>query len=73
MRRQVEIVLLIHSVGGVHSEIRLSRRRREQRTNTSADVIAAVRQLVLNANSNLISQHLERERIDHRLRQLLDA
>src|SRR4029434_1194344 len=34
-----EIVLLVHWVGGVHSEIRLPRRRRGQRTSTSADVI----------------------------------
>jgi len=37
-----EIALLIHWVGGVHTEIRLPRRRRGQRTSTSADVIAAV-------------------------------
>jgi hypothetical protein len=68
MRRQVEIVLLINWVGGIHSEIRC-----EQRSNTSANVIAAVRQLVSIANSNIIGQHLEQERIDHRLQQLLDA
>jgi hypothetical protein len=39
----VEIVLLIHWVGGVHTEIRLPRRRRGQRTSTSADVNSAVR------------------------------
>jgi hypothetical protein len=50
-----EIVLLIHWVGGVHTEIRLPRRRRGQRTSTSADVIAAVRQLVLIANDDLIA------------------
>ena len=55
-----EIVLLVHWVGGVHSEIRLSRRRRGQRTSTSADVIAAVRQLVLIANDNLIAGILNR-------------
>jgi hypothetical protein len=33
-----EIVLLIHWIGGVHSEIRLPRRRRGQRNSTSADV-----------------------------------
>ena len=42
-----EIVLLIHWVGGVHTEIRLPTRRRGQRTSTSAGVIAAVRKLVL--------------------------
>ena len=55
-----EIILLVHWVGGVHSEIRLPRRRRGQRTSTSADVIAAVRQLVLIANDNLIAGILNR-------------
>jgi hypothetical protein len=55
-----EIVLLIHWVGGVHSEIRLPRRRRGQRTSTSADVIAAIRQLVLIANDDLIAGILNR-------------
>jgi DNA invertase Pin-like site-specific DNA recombinase len=55
-----EIVLLVHWVGGVHSEIRLPRRRRGQRTSTSADVIAAVRQLVLIANDNIIAGILNR-------------
>jgi len=55
-----EIVLLIHWVGGVHTEIRLPRRQRGQRTSTSADVIAAVRQLVLIANDDLIAGILNR-------------
>ena len=55
-----EIVLLVHWVGGVHSEIRLPRRRRGQRTSTSADVIAAVRQLVLIADDNVIAGVLNR-------------
>ena len=42
-----EIVLIVHWIGGVHTEMRLPRRRRGQRSSTSADVIAAVRQLVL--------------------------
>ena len=50
----------MHWVGGIHSEIRLPRRRRGQRTSTSADVIAAVRQLVLIANDNLIAGILNR-------------
>ncbi|MER9833282.1 hypothetical protein NKJ51_34270 [Mesorhizobium sp. M0134] len=45
-----EIVLLIHWVGGVHTELRLPKRRRGQRNSTSGDIIAAVRQLVLIAN-----------------------
>ena len=55
-----EIVLLVHWVGGAHSEIRLPKRRRGQRTSTSADVIAAVRQLVLIANDNVIAGVLNR-------------
>jgi hypothetical protein len=55
-----EIVLLVHWVGGVHSEIRLPRRRRGQRTSTSADVIAAVRQFVLIADDNVIAGVLNR-------------
>jgi DNA invertase Pin-like site-specific DNA recombinase len=55
-----EIVLVIHWTGGVHSEIRLPRRRRGQRNSTSADVIAAVRQLVLIANDDLIAGVLNR-------------
>jgi len=55
-----EIVLVIHWIGGVHSEIRLPRRRRGQRTSTSADVIAAVRQLVLIANDDLVAGILNR-------------
>jgi DNA invertase Pin-like site-specific DNA recombinase len=55
-----EIILLVHWVGGVHSEIRLAKRRRGQRTSTSPDVIAAVRQLVLIANDDLIAGILNR-------------
>jgi hypothetical protein len=55
-----EIVLLIHWIGGIHSEIRLPRRRRGQRNSTSTDVIAAVRQLVLIANDDVIAGILNR-------------
>ena len=55
-----EIVLVVHWIGGVHSEIRLPRRRRGQRNSTSADVIAAVRQLGLIANDDLIAGILNR-------------
>jgi hypothetical protein len=54
-----EIVLIVHWIGGLHSE-RLPRRRRGQRNSTSADVIAAVRQLVLIANDDLIAGILNR-------------
>jgi DNA invertase Pin-like site-specific DNA recombinase len=55
-----EIVLFVHWVGGVHSEIRLPKRRRGQRNSTSTDVIAAVRQLVLIAKDDLIAGILNR-------------
>jgi DNA invertase Pin-like site-specific DNA recombinase len=55
-----EIILVVHWIGGVHSEIRLPRRRRGQRNSTSVDVIAAVRQLVLIANDDLIAGILNR-------------
>lgn len=55
-----EIVLLIHWVGGVHTDLRLPRRRKGQRNSTSADIIAAVRELVLIANDDLIAGILNR-------------
>ena len=55
-----EIVLIIHWIGGVHSRVRLPKRRRGQRNSTPADVITAVRQLVLIANDNLIAGILNR-------------
>jgi DNA invertase Pin-like site-specific DNA recombinase len=55
-----EIVLVVHWIGGVHSEMRLPRRRRGQRNHTAADVIVAVRQLVLIANDDVIAGILNR-------------
>ncbi len=55
-----EIILIVHRMGGVHSQIRLPRRRRDQRNSTSADVIVAVRQLVLIANDDVIAGILNR-------------
>ena len=55
-----EIVLVVHWIGGVHSEMRLPKRRRGQRNSTSADVIATVRQFILIANDNLIAGILNR-------------
>jgi len=55
-----EIVLVVHWIGGVHSEVRLPKRRRGQRNSTSADVITAVRQLVVIANDELIASILNR-------------
>ncbi|HSH63584.1 MAG TPA: recombinase [Methyloceanibacter sp.] len=55
-----DIVLVVHWAGGAHSEIRLPKRRRGQRNSTSADIIEAVRQLVLIANDDLIAGILNR-------------
>jgi DNA invertase Pin-like site-specific DNA recombinase len=55
-----EIVLMIHWMGGIHTELRLPRRRRGQRNSTSSDIIAAVRQLVLIAGDDVIAGMLNR-------------
>ncbi|OBQ86467.1 hypothetical protein [Mesorhizobium sp. WSM3873] len=55
-----EIALLIHWIGGVHTELRLPKRRRGQRNATSAEIIAAIRQLVLIASDDLIAGILNR-------------
>ena len=55
-----EIAIVVHWSGGVHSEIRLPRRRRGQRNSTPADVIAAVRELALIASDDLMAGLLNR-------------
>jgi len=55
-----EIVLVIHWMGGVHTELRLPRRRRGQRNSTAPDVVKAVRQLVLITNDDTIAGILNR-------------
>jgi len=55
-----DIILIIHWVGGAHSEMRLPKRRRGQRNSTSTDIIEAVRQLVLIASDDLIAGVLNR-------------
>jgi DNA invertase Pin-like site-specific DNA recombinase len=55
-----EIVIVVHWSGGVHSEIRLPKRRRGQRNSTPADIIAAVRELALIASDDLIAGLLNR-------------
>ena len=57
------ICLMIHWAGGVHTELRLPRRRRGQRNSTSPDIIAAVRHLVLMAADDLIAGLLNRNRL----------
>ncbi|MDQ8729827.1 hypothetical protein [Bradyrhizobium sp. LHD-71] len=53
-----EIVLIAHWAGGAHSE--LPKRRHGQCNSTSADIIEAVRQLVMIANDDLIAGILNR-------------
>ena len=55
-----EIAIVVLWSGGVHSEIRLPRRRRGQRNSTPADVISAVRELALIASDDLIAGLLNR-------------
>jgi len=55
-----EIVLLVHWVGGAHTEVRLPRRRRGQRNATPADVVEAVRQLARIASDDVIAGVLKR-------------
>ena len=55
-----QIVLVIHWMGGVHTELRLPLRRTGQRNRTAPNIVAAVRQLVLIANDDLIAGILNR-------------
>ena len=55
-----EIVLIVHWTGGIHSQMRLPKRRRGQRNSTSTDIVAAVRELVLIASDDLIAGLLNR-------------
>ncbi|HUE19290.1 MAG TPA: recombinase family protein [Stellaceae bacterium] len=58
--KAAEIVLIIHWMGGVHTELRLPLRRKGQRNSTSPDIITAVRHLVLIANDDFIAGTLNR-------------
>ena len=55
-----EIVLHIHWRGGVHTELRLPRRRRGQMTHTAQDVVAAVRSLARLCTDDVIASVLNR-------------
>lgn len=55
-----EITLVIHWMGGVHTELSLPRRRRGQRNGTSKETVEAVRQLVHICNDDLIAGLLNR-------------
>jgi hypothetical protein len=57
---RAEIVLMLHWVGGVHTEHRLPRCRRGQRTSTPTDVVDAVRTLALIARDDVIAGVLNR-------------
>ncbi len=58
-----EVVLLVRWAGGIHTELRLPRRRRGQRNSTSPDIVAAVRQLALIASDDVIAGMLNRNRL----------
>ena len=55
-----EVLLVVHWVGGVHTELRLPRRRRGQRNGTPLGTVEAVRQLVLITNDDVIAGVLNR-------------
>jgi len=55
-----EIVLVIHWIGGVHTDLRLPRRRRGGRNSAPLETVEAIRQLVLIANDDLIAGLLNR-------------
>jgi len=58
-----EIILVLHWAGGVHTELRLPRRRRGQRNSTAVEIIEAVRVLVHIADDDLIAGLLNRNRL----------
>jgi DNA invertase Pin-like site-specific DNA recombinase len=55
-----EIILVVHWMGGVHTELRLPRRRRGQRNGTSKEIVEAVRELVRICSDDLIAGLLNR-------------
>jgi hypothetical protein len=55
-----EVVLMLHWAGGVHTELRLPRRRRGQCKSTAVEIIEAVRVLVRIAGDDLIAGLLNR-------------
>jgi hypothetical protein len=59
-----EVILVIHWKGGVHTELRLPRRRRGQNsTQTSKDIIEAVRMLARICPDDLLASVLNRNRL----------
>lgn len=55
-----EIILVLHWVGGVHTELRLPRRRRGQCKSTAVEIVEAVRVLVRIAGDDVIAGVLNR-------------
>ena len=55
-----EIILVVHWMGGVHTELRLPRRRRGQRNGPSKEIVEAVRELVRICGDDLIAGLLNR-------------
>ena len=58
-----EVILLVHWMGGVHTELRVKRRRPGQSTRTAPDIIAAIRQLVSIADDAAIAGILNRNKL----------
>jgi hypothetical protein len=59
-----EVILIIHWKGGVHTELRLPRRRRGQSsTHTSKDIVEAVRMLAQICSDDLLANVLNRNRL----------
>jgi DNA invertase Pin-like site-specific DNA recombinase len=55
-----EIVLVVHWIGGAHTEMRLPRRRRGQRNSTAPEIVEAVRVLVRACSDDVIAGLLNR-------------
>jgi len=55
-----EVVLVIHWQGGVHTELRVARRKRGSATRTAPDIIAAIRVLARVSTDRMIAGFLNR-------------
>jgi len=55
-----EIILVVHWAGGVHTELRVPRRRRGQRKSTALEIIEAVRMLARKCTDDVIAGVLTR-------------
>jgi hypothetical protein len=69
-----EVIVVIHWNGGVHTEVRLPRRRRGQNSSqVSKEVIDTVRDLPLICSDKMIAAFLNRNGLTYRPWQLLDS